>query len=267
MRDEFFGIFAVGLEKMKTAIIIGATSGIGREVAIRLIEQGWKVGLAGRREERMADIQGKFGASQVTYAVIDITKADSTAALDGLLGKTGAPDLFLHCSGIGNQNPQIDEDVEMRVIQTNCNGMVRMVAHFMNYIKAHPEAYNKEHKAHIAVITSVAGTNGLGISAAYSASKKMQSTYLTGLAQLSSMEKIPVIFSDIRPGFVATEILDPNQHYPFIMTADKAAGYILKDLKRHKRIITFDWRFRAIVVLWHLIPRFIWERLTIVKTK
>ena len=51
------------------------------------------------------------------------------------------------------------------------------------------------------------------------------------------------------------------------MTADKAAGYILKGLKRHKRIITFDWKFRAIVALWHLIPRFIWERLTIVKAK
>ena len=244
---------------MKTAI--------GREVAISLIEKGWRVGLAGRREDRLADIQGKYGSSQVAYAVIDITKDDAVSALDTLLDKTGAPDLFLHCSGIGNQNPRIDEDVEMRVIQTNCNGMVRMVAHFMNYIKVHPEAYNKKHKAHIAVITSVAGTNGLGISAAYSASKKMQSTYLTGLAQLSSMEKIPVVFSDIRPGFVATEILDPNQHYLFIMTAEKAAGYILKGLKRKKRIITFDWRFRAIVALWHLIPRYIWERLTIVKTK
>ena len=252
---------------MKTAVIIGATSGIGREVAVRLLEQGWKVGLAGRREERMAGIQGKYGAELAPYAVMDITQDSATEALDNLLDKTGAPDLFLHVSGIGNQNPRIDEEVEMRVIETNCNGMVRMVAHFINFVKKYPDIYNKRHKAHIAVVTSVAGTNGLGISAAYSASKKMQSTYITGLAQLSSMEKLPLVFSDIRPGFVATEILAPDQHYPMIMSVDKAAGYILKGLKRRRRIITFDWRFRAITLLWHLIPRFIWERLTIVKPK
>ena len=252
---------------MKKAIIIGATSGIGREVAIRLVEKGWKVGLAGRREERMAEIQGKYGDGLVSYVVMDITEDDSVSALDSLLDKVGAPDLFLHVSGIGNQNQQMNVEVEMKVIQTNCAGMVRMVIHFMNYIKNHPDAYDKSHKAHIGVVTSVAGTNGLGVSAAYSASKKMQSTYLTGLAQLSSMEKIPVRFSDIRPGFVATDILAPGKHYPFIMSVEKAAGHILNGLKRKKRIITFDWKFRVVVFLWHLIPRFIWERLTIVKTK
>lgn len=251
---------------MKSAVIIGATSGIGREVAIRLIQGGWKVGLAGRREERMAEIQGKYGAERAPYVVMDITQDSAIQALDELLAKTGAPDLFLHVSGIGNQNPKIDEEVEMRVIETNCNGMVRMVAHFMNYIKRNPETYNKQHKAYIGVVTSVAGTDGLGISAAYSASKKMQGTYITGLAQLSSMEKIPVRFSEIRPGFVATEILAPDKHYPMIMSVEKAAGFIIRGLKHKRRIITFDWRFRAITLLWHLIPRFIWERLTIVRT-
>jgi len=254
------------MEHKGTAVIIGATSGIGRELAIRLAEAGWTVGAAGRRESRLRELADRFPEGIIRTQVLDITKEEATRSLDALLMKTGAPNLFIHVSGVGYQNPAIDEEIEQQVIQTNCAGMVRMVAHFINYVKGNA-AYDAHHKAHIAVVTSVAGTAGLGISAAYSASKKMQSTYLSGLAQLSRMEDIPVIFSDIRPGFVATEILDPGQHYPLIISAGKAATYILKGLERKRRIITFDWRFRLVVAFWRLIPRPVWERLTFIKTR
>ena len=148
----------------------------------------------------------------------------------------------------------------MRIIQTNSEGMVRMVDHFFNYVRTHN--YNKSHKAHIAVITSVAGTNGMGASPAYSATKKMQSTYLTALSQLSRMDKVPVCFTDIRPGFVATDILNPNKHYPMLMSKEKATDHVMKALHKKKRVYTFDWRFRLVVGLWKMIPRFVWERLT-----
>ena len=250
---------------MKTAIIIGATSGIGREVAIRLIGEGWKVGIAGRREDRLKEIQDQYGRESVSYAVIDVTSPDATQALDTLLAQTGAPDLFLHVSGVGRQNPKMDEEIEVKVMDTNCSGMVRMVSHFINYVKNNP-AYNQNRKAHIAVVTSVAGTGGIGISAAYSASKKMQSTYLSALSQLARMEKLPVFFTDIRPGFVATDILDKSKNYPLVMPVEKAADYILRGLKRKRRIVIFDWRFRLLTALWRLIPRPVWERLTIIKT-
>ena len=250
---------------MKTAIIIGATSGIGRELAIRLLEDGWRVGAAGRRQERLQQLREQFGSERVALAVMEITKADAVAALDKLLAETGAPDLFLHVSGVGHQNPQLDEQKEVSDIETNCTGMVRIVSHFINFVKSNP-AYNGQHKAHVAVVTSVAGTAGLGIATAYSASKKMQMTYISALSQLARMEKIPVFFSDIRPGFVATEILNKEKKYPLVMTVDKAADHILRGLRRKRRIIIFDWKFRAITALWRLIPRCIWERLTFVKT-
>ena len=81
------------------------------------------------------------------------------------------------------------------------------------------------------------------------------------------MEGIPVRFTDIRPGFVATEILGAEHHYPFIMPVEKAADYILKGLRRKRRVITFDWKFRIVVGLWHLIPRSLWERMTFIKTR
>lgn len=248
---------------MQTAIIIGATSGIGRELAVRLAKAGWTVGVAGRREERLSSLAAQFPEGVFRTQVLDITIPEATDALDALLLKTGAPDLFLHVSGVGKQNPRIDEAVEMQIIETNCSGMVRMVSHFVNYVKRNP-AYHEGHKAQIAVVTSVAGTAGLGVSAAYSASKKMQSTYISALSQLSRMEGIPVRFTDIRPGFVATEILGAEHNYPFIMPVEKAADHILKGLRRKRRVITFDWKFRLVVGLWHLIPRGLWERMTFI---
>ena len=147
---------------------------------------------------------------------------------------------------------------------TNSLGMVRIVDHFLNYVKRE-ERYNAKHKAHIAVITSVAGTRGMGSAPAYSATKSMQSSYIEALAQHARMEHIPAIFSDIRPGFVATEILNPEKHYPMLISVEKAARHILRGLKHRRRIITFDWRFRLLTLFWRLIPRCLWERMTFIR--
>lgn len=248
---------------MKTAIIIGATSGIGREVAARLVEKGWKVGITGRRTEALEFFRNEYGADKVCIATMDVTHDDSVAALDALLEQTGEPDLFLYASGVGYQNQELDLDKEIRTVRTNCEGMVRMVDHYVNYVRCHK--YSAMHKAHIAVISSVAGVAGLGTAPAYSATKRMQSHYLSALAQLARMEHIPIRFTDIRPGFIATDILNPDKHYPMLMSKEKAADHIMKALRRKKRVYTFDWRFRVVTFIWSLTPRCIRERITWIK--
>jgi len=248
----------------RKAIIVGATSGIGQEVASRLVQEGWTVGITGRRTEALEAFRAQYGSKVVHTATMDVTKPSATEALDTLLGEMGAPDLLLYASGVGRQNPELDESIELRTVQTNCEGMVRIVDHFLNYVKS-SEEYASKHKAHIAVITSVAGTAGMGSAPAYSASKRMQSTYISALVQHCRMQGIHARFSDIRPGFVDTAILNPEKHYPILMSRDKAARCILRGLRRHQRIITFDWRFRLIVAFWRAIPRCRWERLTFIK--
>jgi short-subunit dehydrogenase len=142
--------------------------------------------------------------------------------------------------------------------------MVRIVDHFINHVRHNP-TYTARRKAHVAVITSVAGTMGIGTAPAYSATKKMQSTYLVALSQLIRMERLPITLSDIRPGFVRTEILNPEKHYPMVISCERAAQYTIKGLARRKRIITFDWRYRCIVFFWRMIPRWLWERMTFVR--
>ena len=249
---------------MKQAIIIGATSGIGREVARALAKRGVVVGVAGRRAERLVELQAEFGEERVHIAEMDVTREDATERLDALISKVGAPDLLLYASGIGKQNPDLDPTIELNTVATNSVGMVRLVVHFLGYVKQSP-AYDAKHKAHIAVISSVAGTKGMGSAPAYSATKSMQSTYLSALAQYVRMYDVHAVFSDIRPGFVATEILNPEKRYPMLMTPATATRHILRGLKRRRRIIIFDWRFKLIVLLWRLIPRCVWERLTIVR--
>jgi short-subunit dehydrogenase len=249
---------------LRSVIVIGATSGIGRAVVERLANDGVRVGIAGRREERLIELQQRFGKELISYRVMDVTEVSATAALDELIAEVGAPDALLYASGIGKQNPTLDADIELRTVETNCVGMVRLVDHFINYVKREP-TYNKKHKAHIAVITSVAGTMGMGPAPAYSATKSMQSAYLVALAQHARMQRIPLTVGDIRPGFVATEILNPEKRYPMIMTVEQAAKYVTRSLRRHKRITIFDWRYKLLVGFWRCIPRCIWERMTMVQ--
>ena len=249
---------------LQRVIVIGATSGIGRAVVEHLAKESVRIGIAGRREDRLQELQQRFGKELISYRVMDVTKDSAPAALDELIAEVGAPDALLYASGIGKQNPTLDEAIELRTVETNCAGMVRIVDHFINYVKREP-AYNKKHKAHIAVITSVAGTMGMGPAPAYSATKSMQSAYLVALAQHARMQKLPITVGDIRPGFVATEILNPEKRYPMIMSAERAAKFVTRSLRRHKRITIFDWRYKLLVGFWNLIPRCIWERMTMVR--
>ncbi len=137
------------MQQGKKAIVIGASSGIGLEVAKLLIEQGWMVGVAGRRVELLQGI----GATAVER--IDVTTNDATDALQRLIGKTGGMDLFFYASGIGKQNRELKEDIELATMQTNGVGFTRMIGEAYRYFASHGGG-------HIAAITSIAGTKGLG---------------------------------------------------------------------------------------------------------
>lgn len=89
------------MKEQRRAIIMGATSGIGLEVAKVLAEKGWQVGIAGRRQELLQQIQRKH-LNIVATEQIDVTKADATERLQTLIGKMGGMDLYFHSSGIGH---------------------------------------------------------------------------------------------------------------------------------------------------------------------
>ena len=119
---------------------------------------------------------------------------------------------------------------------------------------------------HLAVISSIAGTKGLGVAPAYSATKRFQNTYIDALEQLAHLQKLNIHFTDIRPGFVATDLLNDGKHYPMLMKAGQTARHIVRALHRIQRVAIIDGRYRILVFFWRMIPRWIWKRMP-VKTK
>ncbi len=150
------------MQQGKRAIVIGASSGIGLEVAKLLIKQGWTVGVAARRVELLQEI----GAAACER--IDVTENEATEALQRLIGKIGGMDLFLYASGIGKQNRELKEDIELATMQTNGVGFTRMIGESYRY-------FASQGWGHITAIPSVAGTQGLGPAPSYSTAKAMQS--------------------------------------------------------------------------------------------
>lgn len=240
---------------MKRAIIIGATSGIGLAVSKQLWRDGWEIGIAGRRNERLESIKKDLG-ERVHIMQLDVTKDDAAEKMESLISIVGGVDLIFLCSGIGNQNKDLIAEIELNTVKTNVEGFTRMIDTAFNYFKANGGG-------HIAVVSSIAGTKGLGIAAAYSATKGYQNIYIQCLSQLSSMTKSNIVFTDIRPGFVDTDLLKSGK-FPMLLNVDYVAGIIVKALYRKKRVVVIDWKYKILVFFWRLIPRFIWERLNIV---
>lgn len=240
---------------MKRAIIIGATSGIGQEVARQLLQEGWRIGIAGRRQSAL-DAFRDLSPQQIETQSMDVTREDASDKLNALIEKTGGMDLFLLSSGIGHQNMSLDMEVELNTARTNVEGFTRMVDTAFAW-------FRKNGGGHLAVISSIAGTKGLGVAPAYSATKRFQNTYIDALEQLARMQKLAISFTDIRPGFVATDLLNDGKHYPMLMTTDATARHIVRVLKQKRRVVIIDWRYRILVFFWNLIPRWLWKRLPI----
>lgn len=242
---------------MKRIVIIGATSGIGYEVARLCSRDGWLVGAAGRRHDRLEKLKTEIQkeGKEMAIEVIDITRQDAPEAFRRLIDQLGGMDIFLLCSGIGSQNRLLDPAIELDTVETNTVGFTRMVTAAWQFFRT--QGYGQ-----LAVISSIAGTKGLGAAPAYSATKRFQNTYMDALAQLARMEKLPITLTDIRPGFVRTDLLKGDA-YPVEMQPDKVAAHLVHALKHKKRRVVIDWRYRGLVFFWRLIPEWLWERLPI----
>lgn len=242
------------MASVKRIIIIGATSGIGYEITQLYRKQGWRIGIAGRRTELLEKIRSE-APDQIETAQLDVTSPDAPEKLAELIDKVGGMDVFLLSSGIGSQNRDLNPDIELSTVQTNTVGFTRMVVAAYDYFK-------RQGGGQLAVISSIAGTKGLGAAPSYSATKRYQNTYIEALDQLARMEKLPIVFTDIRPGFVKTDLLK-NDKYPMLMSPQYVARKIVKAIERKKRCAVIDWKYAILVFFWKLIPGFVWRRLPI----
>lgn len=241
---------------------MGATSGIGMEVAKLLAAKGWQVGIAGRRVERLQTLISDNKATPqggiTCYQQIDVTSAEAPSLLLELIDKLGGMDLYFHSSGIGWQNNSLDIEKELKTVETNGLGFTRMIDTAFNWFAHHHSSQN----ARIACITSIAGTKGLGAAPAYSATKRFQNHYLECLTQQARMRHLPISITDIRPGFVKTDLI-AGSTYPLQLQPEDVAKHIVRAIEKGKEVKVIDWHYAILVFFWRLIPRVLWTRLRI----
>ena len=234
-------------------VVIGASSGMGMEVAKLLLAEGHTLGVAARREDRLQALK-QLAPDRVEVAAIDVTAEDSAGRLRELIDRLGGMDLYFHASGIGKQNRTLEPEIELNTMDTNAVGFTRMIGEAYRYFAERGEG-------HIAAITSIAGTKGLGPAPSYSATKAMQNTYLQALEQQANARGLKIRFTDIRPGFVDTDLLKGDFHYPMMLKPEKVARQIVRAIKGKRHIQVIDWRYAILTAFWRRIPLPLWRHL------
>ena len=237
-------------------LILGASSGMGYELAKLMLRDGHTLGLAARRIQPLKDLKSVY-PQQVRIASIDVTADDAPDRILSLIEELGGIDLYFHSSGIGKQNWALDASIEEATLRTNALGFTQCIGTVFRYFASRPQG------GHIACISSIAGTKGLGAAPSYSATKAFQNCYVQALEQQANMRHLPIRFTDIRPGFVNTALLNDSHHYPMLIQPEKAARQIYKALMHNRHVLVIDWRYRLLVPLWKLLPNVLWRSLPI----
>ena len=235
------------------AIIIGASSGIGKELARIYSENGYEVGITGRRIELLEELAKELPGK--TYICkMDITKPDeSIKSLEELIEQMVQVDIIVISAGTGNINEELDWQVENETIDTNVSGFTAIADTAMRY-------FIKRKSGHLVGISSIASLRGGYQAPAYNASKAYASNYLEGLRVKAAKLKLPIYVTDILPGFVDTAMAKGDGLF-WIATPEKAARQIYRAIDRKKSRAYITNRWKLIAMLLKLLPDCLYKKL------
>ncbi|UCC71139.1 MAG: SDR family NAD(P)-dependent oxidoreductase [Gemmatimonadota bacterium] len=230
-------------ETNRKAIVIGTSSGIGRALARLLGESGYEVGLAGRRIELMEELRREINAPTHLKAM-DLTCPDEARELLGaLIDEIGDVELIVVNSGVGHTDPPWEE--ELKIMRVNVVGFAAVANRAMEY-------FIERGSGHLVGISSISGLRGLR--AAYSASKAFDSTYLEGLRLKADRLGLDIQVTDIKPGFVDTEMTAGREDMFWVTTPEEAARQIYAAIRKKRRHVYVTRRWRLMGWLMKSLP-------------
>ena len=231
---------------MRKAIVIGATSGIGKSISEILIQNGYAVGVTGRRLEMLQSLKEKY-PKQMCYSQMDVQELSSIESIcNKLVHQLGGLDLLIISAGIGDENKMLDFAIENKVIKTNIQGFTCVADWGMNYFK-------KQGYGHLVNISSIAGLMGNGEAPSYNATKAFQINYLEGLRLNADKSGVKIIVTDIRPGYVDTDMAKGDGMF-WVAPVEKAAQQIFTAIKRKKKVVYITKRWRIIGIILKIMP-------------
>ena len=234
----------------KVVLVTGASSGIGRGLAVELARRGASVGLLARRrdllEEAVDEIQKAGGRALALPA--DVTHADQVrASACELRRKFGYIDVLVANAGVGGTTYAVDlcEREVTKVIRVNVIGAVNSVTAVIPHMV-------QRGSGHLVAISSLAGYRGLPKSAAYCASKAGVSALFESLR--IDLAHTGVDVTIIHPGFIKTPLTAGRKHMPYLMELDDAVGKMVRVIEKRKKTYSFPWQLATIVRACMLLP-------------
>jgi short-subunit dehydrogenase len=238
---------------MRRAIIVGATSGIGYELARVFSLNDYEVGIAGRRTDLLEKLSTEL-ATRTYAAVIDVRNTESAIrSLEKLIADMGDVDIIVVSAGTGHVNPSLDWPQERETIDTNVSGFTAMAGVAMRH-------FVHKGSGHLVGISSVACIKGDDTAPAYSASKAFVSNYLEGLNRKAAKQRLAITITDIRPGFVDTAMAKGDGLF-WVASPQKAAGQIYEAIQRRKKRAYVTRRWTIVAWLLRMMPDSIYNRI------
>lgn len=242
----------------KTVLITGASSGIGRALAIEYARGGAHLALAARRDDELAQVARDVEAAGGRAIAIKLDVADTGAVADAVLRaerELGSLEMVVANAGRGDTKhaARLSYEEAKAVFDVNVNGAVATLLAAVPVMLA-------QQKGHLVGVTSLAGRRGLPTSAAYSASKAALSAFLGALRIDLAPARIRV--TDVQPGFVTTPMSDNMKGkapMPFVWPVDKAARHIARRLERAPALIAFPWPLALVTRITRHWPAWIFD--------
>lgn len=235
-------------------MIIGATSGIGKELARQLHASGCILGLTGRRVENLEELKTELGPRVHTH-FMDVSKPlDAIRQLETLITEMKGMDIIVLNAGVSNFRGNMDWETERTVIDVNIRGFAALANFAFDY-------FEKQGHGQIVGMSSIASLLGYGLSAAYNASKAFVSTYLQGYRQRANHSDADITITDIKPGFVESEMTEGKQGMFWVADTETAVKQMVKSIKKGRNHAYITKRWRLVAWILKLTPNWVLDRL------
>lgn len=236
----------------RNIIIIGASSGIGKELALLYAARGERVAITGRRTALLEAVRQQYPGRIITRT-FDATAPDNREQLESLVAELGGLDLFIYNAGYGAVSRELDWSNERATTATNVHGFLALVHYVFTY-------FCHQGRGQIALVSSVAALRGNSLAPAYSASKAFMINYAEGLQIKAARMNKDIVVTDIRPGFVNTKMSGGNKRF-WMASPQKAARQIMTAIDGKKRIAYITRRWWIIAQVMKLLPYALYRRL------
>src|SRR5215217_1717475 len=237
-------------------MITGASSGIGRGIALEIAARGGHLGLLARREDLLNQIvdDAKKRNVEAVFATADVREAKAVReAADRFRKELGPIDILIAnaCIGTADHAATLTPEHAANVIGINVLGAVNSVAAVL------PEMVERK-KGRLVAISSLAAYRGLAKSAAYCASKAALSAYFESLR--IDLRHAGIGVTTIHPGFIKTDLTaGRNAKMPYLMELDDGVRKIITAIEKEKKTYAFPWQLATIVRATMMMPPAVYD--------